>query len=493
MENHNIIGREKEMSELQRCLDSDRSELVIVYGRRRVGKTFLIDQFFQGRYDFTFVGGHKLSQRIQLRNFAKVLKQAMNERSLRNYKDWFDAFDALEEFLESLPTNRKKVVFIDEMPWIDSLRSNFTEAFENFWNGWAARRKDIVFIASGSATSWMIDNLVENQGGLHARITSQIYLRPFTLNETEQYLRGRGCLWDRFQIAQCYMFFGGVPFYLSLLDTKESLVQNVDRLCFARGGALRLEFDELYNALFTHADKYIAVVRLLAEHRCGMTSQDISESTGIDGERLTKLLKNLERCDFIMKFRYYGKRKQDSIFKLTDFYTLFYIKYIEIYKDSYDELWWLHHLASHSVESWQGLTFELLCLMHIRQIRQALNIGGVATEVSAWFDKSDKGGTRDVDNIVGGHQKVVHGSQIDLIIERADRIIHLCEMKFSQSEYRITADYEEKLRTRMALFKEKTKNKQTLVHTFVTTFGVANGKHSSLVHSEVTLDGLFIA
>ena len=480
MENRNIIGREKEMSELQRCLDSDRSELVIVYGRRRVGKTFLIDQFFQSRYDFTFVGGHKLSQRIQLRNFAKVLKQAMNERSIRNFKDWFDAFDALEEFLESLPTDKKKVVFIDEMPWIDSLRSNFTEAFENFWNGWAARRKDVIFIASGSATSWMIDNLVENQGGLHARITSQIYLRPFSLNETEQYLQRRGCLWDRFQIAQCYMFFGGVPFYLSLLDTKESLAQNVDRLCFARGGALRLEFDELYSALFTHADKYIAVVRLLAEHRCGMTSQDISESTGIDGERLTRLLKNLERCDFIMKFRYYGKRKQDIIFKLTDFYTLFYIKYIEIYKDSYDEQWWQHHATSHSVESWQGLTFELLCLMHIRQIRQALNIGGVATEVSAWFDQADK-------------KKAIRGSQIDLIIERADRIIHLCEMKFSQSEFRITADYEEKLRNRMALFKEKTKNKQTLVHTFVTTFGVANGKHSSLVHSEVILDGLFIA
>ena len=450
MENRNIIGRDSEMAELQRCLDSDRSELVIVYGRRRVGKTFLVDQFFNETYDFTFVGGHKLSQRIQLRNFAKTLKKAMNERVMRKFVDWFDAFDTLEEYLESLPPTRKKVVFIDEMPWIDSLRSNFTEAFENFWNGWAARRKDIMFIASGSATSWMIDNLVENQGGLHARITCQIYLRPFTLNETEQYLQGHGCLWDRFQIAQCYMFFGGVPFYLSLLDTKESLAQNVDRLCFARGGALRLEFDELYNALFTNADKYVDIVRLLAERRCGMTS------------------------------RYYGKNSNDVIYKLTDFYTLFYIKYIEIYKDSYDEQWWQHHLASHSVESWQGLTFELLCLMHIRQIRQALNIGGVATEVSAWFDQADK-------------KKAVRGSQIDLIIERADRIIHLCEMKFSQGEYRITADYEEKLRTRMALFKEKTKNKQTLVHTFVTTFGVANGKHSSLVHSEVILDGLFIA
>ena len=229
MESRNIIGRKGEMAELQRCFDSDRSELVIVYGRRRVGKTFLVDQFFNETYDFTFVGGHKLSQRIQLRNFAKALKQMTGERTMRKFADWFDAFDALEEYLSSLPTDRKKVVFIDEMPWIDSLRSSFIEAFENFWNGWAARRKDILFIASGSATSWMIDKLVENQGGLHARITCQIYLRPFTLSETEQYLQRQGCLWDRFQMAQCYMFFGGIPFYLSLLDIKESLVQNVDR------------------------------------------------------------------------------------------------------------------------------------------------------------------------------------------------------------------------------------------------------------------------
>ena len=479
MESRNIIGRKGEMAELQRCFDSDRSELVIVYGRRRVGKTFLVDQFFNETYDFTFVGGHKLSQRIQLRNFAKALKQMTGERTMRKFADWFDAFDALEEYLSSLPTDRKKVVFIDEMPWIDSLRSSFIEAFENFWNGWAARRKDILFIASGSATSWMIDKLVENQGGLHARITCQIYLRPFTLSETEQYLQRQGCLWDRFQMAQCYMFFGGIPFYLSLLDIKESLVQNVDRLCFARGGALRLEFDELYNALFIHADKYVDIVRLLAERRSGMTSSEIAKATSIDGKRMSKMLSNLERCDFLMKFRYYGKKNNDIIYKLTDFYNLFYIKYIEPNMDLYDEQWWQHHATSHSVESWQGLTFELLCLMHIRQIRQALNIGGVATEVSTWFDQADK-------------KKAVRGSQIDLIIERADRIIHLCEMKFSQGEFRIAADYEERLRNRMELFKEKTKNKKALVHTFVTTFGVANGKYSSLVHSEVTLNGLFL-
>jgi Mn-dependent DtxR family transcriptional regulator len=263
------------------------------------------------------------------------------------------------------------------------------------------------------------------------------------------------------------------------LDTKESLAQNVDRLCFARGGALRLEFDELYNALFTNADKYVDIVRLLAERRSGMTSSDIAKETSIDGKRLAKMLSNLERCDFLMKFRYYGKKSNDIIYKLTDFYTLFYIKYIEPNMDFYDEQWWQHHAISHSVDSWQGLTFELLCLMHTRQIRQALNIGGVAAEVSAWFDQADK-------------KKNQRGSQIDLIIERADRITHLCEMKFCQGEFHITTDYEERLRNRMALFREKTKNKMSLVHTFVTTFGVANGTHSSLVHSEVTLDGLFL-
>lgn len=478
MEQREIIGREKELEELQRCCDSNRSELVIVFGRRRVGKTYLVDQFFSGRYDFTFVGGHNLPQRTQLRNFAKSLKKAANEKTMRKFTDWFDAFDALEEYLDALDPERKKVVFVDEMPWIDTQRSNFVMAFENFWNGWAARRKDIVFIASGSASSWMVDKLVENPGGLHARITCQIYLRPFTLYETELYLKSKGCAWDRYQILQCYMFFGGIPFYLSLLDTQMSLMQNVDALCFNKGGALRLEFDELYTALFSKADNYIAIVKLLANHRNGLTKTEISKETHLDGDQLKKVLNNLERCDFIMRFRFYGKKTQDTIYKLTDFYTLFYYKYIEPNTPVYDEQWWSHHYNSLSVTSWQGLTFELVCLLHINQIRQALGINGVATAVSAWFDKGDK-------------TTESRGSQIDLIIERADRIIHLCEMKFSTAPYHITNDYAEYIRNRMGMFRQKTKSTKSLVNTFVTTYGVANANETSIVNSQVTMDDLF--
>lgn len=307
-----LVGRERECQELHRVMESDRSEFVIVYGRRRVGKTFLVDQYYQGQYDFTFVGGHNLSRQRQLTSFSRALKKFSGTKPDK-FSDWFDAFDALEEYLESLDANRKKVVFIDEMPWIDTQKSDFVAALENFWNGWAARRSDIVFIASGSATSWMVDNLIENQGGLHARITSSIYVRPFTLHETEAYLLRKHCKWDRYQILQCYMVFGGIPFYLSLINAKESLVQNVDRLFFAQGGIMRSEFDELYNALFSNADLYISVVKGLAAHHDGMSREEISKATGITGGTLTRVLTNLERCDFISRNQNFAHKVKDTI------------------------------------------------------------------------------------------------------------------------------------------------------------------------------------
>lgn len=470
-----LVGRERECNELQRVMTSDRSELVIVYGRRRVGKTFLVDQYYQGKYDFTFVGGHNLSRQRQLSGFARALKKYSGQETAK-FADWFDAFDALEDYLSSLEDERKKVVFIDEMPWIDTQKSDFVSALENFWNGWAARRSDIVFIASGSATSWMVDNLVENQGGLHARITSSIYLRPFTLRETEDYLQRRNCKWDRYQVLQCYMVFGGVPFYLSLLNTQESLVQNVDRLFFSEGGIMRSEFDELYNALFTNAEQYVSVVKMLAAHHGGASRTEISRATGLDGGTLTRILTNLQRCDFISKNHNFGCKTRKANYRLIDFYTLFYYRFIA-QDASGDEEWWRHNFESRLVSTWQGLTFEIVCLVHTNAIKKALGISGMATEISSWR----KAGTDDQ-----------RGGQIDLVIKRADRIIHLCEMKFSREEYRITEAYEHLLRERVSLFREATKTKYALVVTFVTTYGVADGKHHSIVHSEVTMDDLFL-
>ncbi len=471
-----LIARHKECNQLKRCLESDQSEFVIVYGRRRIGKTFLIEQFFDKTYDFKFVGGHKLSSKNQLANFAKALKK-YTKNKFSEFESWTDAFDALEDYLESLPSGRKKVVFFDEMPWIDTQRSDFVSALEYFWNSWGASQEDILFIATGSSTSWMVENLIENQGGLHNRITESIYLRPFSLAETEEYLSKRKFPKDRYQTLQFYMLTGGVPYYLSLLAPRESVAQNIDRLCFDPRGKLRMEFDELYNALFHNAQTYVKVVKILAENKIGLTRKEISEKTHISGSTLSGILKNLERSDFIAKRLQYGNKKKDSVYRLIDFYTLFYYKFIES-DGSQDKLWWTHNLSSPSILSWMGLTFELICLEHHEQIKRGLGIGGMATSVSTWRHMATKG-------------NLAPGAQVDMVIERADRIIHLFEMKFSTKKFKITRDYEKKIRERLWLFQEVTKTSKAVVQSFVTTYGLDNPTSWSIVHSELTMDDLF--
>lgn len=472
-----LVGREFEISELRRCYESNRSEFIIIYGRRRVGKTFLIDKFFHNTYDFTYVGGHNLTTAKQLKNFAKAMKKAQRLPHVPKYNDWSEAFDDLEEYLESLPDDKRKVVFIDEMPWMDTPGSEFVESLEVFWNGWAARRSDIVFVASGSATSWMVDKLVENQGGLHARITNNIYIRPFTLQETEVYLRNANIAWSRYEILQSYMIFGGIPFYLSLLNKNQSLVQNIDRLFFRKNGELRVEFYELYHALFRRAGMYIDIVHLLAQHREGMTRNEILKASGIEGKTLTTVLRNLERCDFIICYSQYGNKKKDAIFRLVDFYTLFYYKFIDG-DNSKDESWWSGHFQSHDIEQWEGTTFELICITHIPQIKKALGIHGLPSSAYSWRAAHDK-------------ENGQKGAQIDLVIERSDHTIHLCEMKFCRGKYRINEAYEQRLRERMETFRTKTQTHDTLLHTMITTFGLADGVHTSIIHSQATMENLF--
>lgn len=472
--NELFIARERECSELRRCLESNRSELAIVYGRRRVGKTYLIENFFDDKFDFKFVGARNQNTRTQLSNFSRTLKRFCG-RSVGQLKNWSDAFFALEEYLETLPEKSKKVVFFDEMPWIDTKRSDFVSALEYFWNSWAVSQRNIFFVGTGSATSWMIDKLISNKGGLHGRITARIHVAPFTLNEVEKYLKGIGCRWDRFQILQSYMLLGGVPFYYRQIDPDDSLGQNIDRLFFREDGALRVEFDELYPALFSNSDLYVSVAKLLCENKSGLTYKEISKGVKLEGGKLTKVLKNLGRCDFIEKWVQYGNKKRETIYRIVDFFTIFYYKFVEP-NNGRDEQWWAKHMNDPSVSSWMGLTFELVCMLHHQQIKEALHIDTISTSISTWHQIGD-------DNR--------RGAQIDLIIERGDRTIHVCEMKFSRGKFTISKDYEERLMNREALFQNVIRKDHAVVHTFVTTYGVTDGKHKSIVHSEVTMDDLF--
>lgn len=465
-----LIGRKKEISEFGRCYASERAEFVIVTGRRRIGKTFLVNSLYAHQFAFSYTGGHNLTTSQQLHKFTLALRQY--GLSIDTATDWFGAFEALQQHLQSIPEEegKRKIIFIDEMPWIDHAKSDFVQALEYFWNSWGAHQPDLMLIASGSATSWMNDKLVDNKGGLHARITKHIVLQPFTLKETEEYLTSSGACWDRLQIAQAYMVLGGVPFYLSLLDASQSFAQNVDELFFSRNAALKIEFGELYHALFSNAQVYVQIVEALARKRKGLTRAEIAETTKIKSSSLSRYLDNLEKCGFVECYQQYGKKVRGLTYRLADFYTLFYFKYIANNHDK-DPKWWSNNMLSASVAAWQGFSFELLCMQHLPQIKLALGISGIATSVSQWRNDT---------------------SQIDLVIDRADRIVNLCEMKFCVEPFEITKAYAERLRNRMADFRQSTKCKKGICNTFVTTYGVKQGKHSSVVGSQVLLDDLFL-
>ncbi|MBQ8957016.1 MAG: ATP-binding protein [Bacteroidales bacterium] len=477
MENpERLIGRERECEELKWAVESNRSELVVLYGRRRVGKTFLVRRFFKDRYTFYYVGAHRQKKKVQLQNFREMLVRYSGKNDLPQLTNWHEAFLHLEAYLEQCTDNRK-VLFFDEMPWIDTQGSEFVDELEYFWSNWVQQRDDIVLVACGSATSWMKDKIEDNQGGLHNRITHRIYLRPFYLNECKTYLREHGFDWNDYQILQCYMLFGGVPYYLSLLRPYLSLPENVDTLVFHPGGDLSNEFNELYNALFNKADRYITIVKLLSTKRQGFTRKEIEEATGFGGGGLTKMLDNLDRCDFIVSYAQFGNKNKQTLYRLSDFYTLFYFHFVKGNR-SHDEHYWQHHLTDRSVEAWQGFTFEEVCLRHLPHIKQGLGISGMATEASSWRFVPQKGDER-------------KGAQVDLIIKRADKIIHLVEMKFSETPFVITKAYEQKLNERKSLFMEMAKVTHGVVHTFVTPMGIARGAHSSIAHSQLTTRDLF--
>ena len=463
-----LIGRYKERKMLDRCLKSSRSEFVIVSGRRRIGKTFLVSRLYADKFAFYYTGGHNLSNNEQLARFSDCLRRFSGSCLDLRIKDWFQAFEQLQNYLGSLSGTEKKIVFFDEMPWIDSHNSRFVKALEYFWNSWASLRDDILFISSGSATSWMNDKLLDNQGGLHNRVTCKIFLEPFTLGETEEYLQKNGFCWDRYMILQTYMILGGVPFYLSLLNNQCSLPQNIDELCFSKNGLLSREFDELYNALFSNADKYISIVKTLSDNEMGLVRTDIVKKTKIQGSTLSRMLDNLEKCGFIINYTQYGKNTKDAVYRLSDFYSLFYFRFI---KPNYKEPnFWQKHINQPAINTWQGLTFELICLMHLEQIKKALGLSVISTKSTTCL-------TKDL--------------QIDLVIERADRYVNLCEMKFSADKFSISRDYADKIRERTALFRDKLKRKMILLNTFVTTYGVLKNSNYSVCNSEITMDQLF--
>ena len=469
-----IIGRKEEQQILHSAVQSENSEFVAVYGRRRVGKTYLIRETFGYKFTFQHTGLAKGNTKEQLFSFAISLRDAGYD-DCPIPKSWLEAFSLLSTYLKN-STDEKKIVFLDELPWMDTPRSNFISAFEHFWNGWASARKDIVLIICGSATSWIINKVINDHGGLHNRVTKQIALQPFTLKECEMFAESKGLEMSRYQLAECYMVFGGIPYYWSLLEKGLSLAQNIDKIIFAKNGKLSNEFNQLYASLFKSPEQYIDIVTALGKKKAGMTREEIIAATDkYSNGALSKVLDELEYCGFIRKYNGFDKKSKQAIYQLIDSYTLFYFKFIQ-QNENNDEHFWSASIDSAMHRAWSGLAFERLCMAHTQQIKAALGIAGVLSNVYSWRKEADE---------------MSDGAQIDLLIDRKDQVINLCEMKYSLSEYAIDAEYEQKLRNKKSVFIDTTNTRKAVHLTMVTTFGIKANAHSGIVQNEITLEDLF--
>ncbi len=468
-----MIGRQTEYKRLDTCMKSEDPQLVAVYGRRRVGKTYLINSYFDGRFDFKLTGMYDQPLSIQLKNFI-IEYENQTGLSREVPKDWLEAFGILREYIKGKSEEDKVVIFFDEMPWMDTARSGFLAAFEWFWNGYGNSRKNLIFILCGSAMSWMREHIDNNKGGLYKRLTCRIYLLPFSLGETEEYFKSKGIEWSRYNITECYMIMGGIPYYLSLIDPERTYNANIDNIFFRKRAELWDEFTFLYQTLFKNSDQYKAVVEALSKKKSGLSRNELIEVLHMPNNgNITEILDNLEYSGFVRINDTFGKKKK--VYQLSDYYTLFYYRFI---KDNYgkDEKYWSNTLDNPARRSWAGLTFEQVCKDHIPQIKKKLGIYSVLSEISVW-------------SIIGDDEHT--GAQIDMLIDRRDHVTNLCEIKFSSSEFEIDKEYDKVLRNKISAFSSSANNRNTLQLTMITTYGVKQNKYSSLVNSQVVLDDLF--
>ena len=470
-----MIGRTKELEELSNLYLSKKAELVAVYGRRRVGKTYLINQTFKNKFFFKHAGlfldnDEKNKTKIQLEHFANSLS-LYGIKIEKEIKTWFDAFFNLEKYIMSCLDTSKKVIFIDELPWLDTKGSNFISAFEGFWNNFACARDDLLVIVCGSATSWMENRLINNTGGLYGRVSYEIKLNPFNLKETKEFLEENLVNYSLYDITQTYMIFGGIPYYLNYIDKKYSLSQNIDNLFFKDNALLLLEFDRLFNSIFTFSDIAKSIIKLLSTNSIGFTRNEISKKLNIsDGGGLSKYLNSLIVSNFIIKYIPFGFSKKEPHYKLIDPFCIFYIKFV-LDKSGIDNLWSLDSTSS-KISSWRGYAFENVCFNHIDQIKFALGISNVSTNISAFFNKEDS-------------------YQIDLVIERKDNIINLCEIKFYSDEFKVNKDYYLKINRRTNLVKEKVSKKFSIMNTLISTYGIYKNEYYYSFTNSITLEDLF--
>ncbi len=475
-----MIGREKEVKELENLYNKNRAELIAIYGRRRVGKTYLVDETFSDRITFRHAALSPYDTKTkgllqdQLNHFYNSLTLYGMEKQQRP-TNWLDAFLMLETFLQKIDDGSRQLVFLDELPWLDMPRSGFMRAFEGFWNSWGCHRKNLMVIVCGSANSWILDKLINNHGGLYNRVTYEIKLLPFTLRECRSLYEVNEVKLSEYDMVQSYMIFGGIPYYLNYIDKGKSLAQNIDDLFFVKNAKLKGEFDRLFNSAFENPETVKSIVEFLSTKNMGYTRKQITEKLKLsDGGRLSQNLNALITGNFVIKYIPFGLSKREIYYKLIDPFSLFYLHFLKT-KEQSNEKYWQQNITSHAVVTWRGYAFENVCFNHIEQIKKALGVSGVISSSSAWSKKSDD----------------KEGTQIDLLIIRNDNVVNMCELKFYRGEFEVDKKYYKTLLQRQEILSEMISSKKVVHSTLITTFGLKQNEYSSGFTNVIILDDLF--
>jgi len=464
-----VIGREDQVTLLQKAFSSGKSELVCMYGRRRVGKTFLVRETYSKNIVFEVSGISGAGYREQLNNFHfEISKKAKKFCKKEVPSDWFTAFNMLGDYINSIKTNRKKVIFIDEFPWLHTHKSRFVSMFGHFWNNFCSKRKDLVVVICGSSASFMVKKVINDKGGLHNRISTLIRLMPFNLYETEKFLKSRKIHFDRYDLIRLYMTLGGIPHYLEKVFPEDSIATAIDRLFNKNTGTLVNEFNLVFASLFEDAQNHINIIKYLAKSKTGISRDELVEMTGItSGGTLSNAINELSESGFITEYPPFENKKKNTLFRLSDEYSLFYLKFVE----NKAQKSWKSFFSSRNYVAWSGFAFETLCLKHIMQIKKGLGLSGIDTVSSSWKNEN---------------------AQIDLLIDRSDRCINICEMKFSEKEFVITKNYADNLRKKRMELTKSVESRKNLFTTLITTYGVKENEHSrSVMTNQLLMDVLF--
>ena len=481
-----LIGREKEIKELNELYHSEDAELIALYGRRRVGKTYLIDEVFRDKLNFRHAGLSPIDsekENVKAHLMKDQLTHFFRSLTMQGYKgkktpeSWLEAFYMLEDLLvEKYKDNERIVVFLDEMQWLDTPKAKFMTGFEAFWNGWACHRKNLMVIVCGSSSSWILTNVINNHGGLYGRVTFEIKLKPFTLRECEQFLTSKGICMSRYDVIQAYMMVGGIPYYLRYFNKRLSLAQNINEIFFADEAPLKDEFNRMFASLFKNAEPIKQIIKAIASKNKGITRKELSEITGVtDSGEVTRQLNALIAGDFIIKYKSFGDNKRDEIYKLVDPFSYFYLTFLDKSSDNRN-IDWINIEDSNRVLTWKGYAFENVCWNHIPQIKMALQIGGVSTTEALWSKRGDEN---------------TRGTQIDLIIVRKDNVVHMCEIKFYNDEFEVDKEYHLILERRKKMLREHISKRATIHNTLITTYGLRKTNYFGDFVHVLTIDQLF--